>query len=60
MTVRQLESMIRLSEAMAKLHLDLEIKSEYVREAHKLLSHAIVKLEKSTYELVDEMGMSQD
>ena len=30
-TVRQLESMVRLSEALAKLHLDFEIKSEYVR-----------------------------
>jgi DNA replication licensing factor MCM6 len=43
-TVRQLESMIRLSEALAKMHLDLEIKAEYVREAYRLLSCAIVKL----------------
>ena len=30
-TVRQLESMIRISEALARLHLDTEVKGSYVR-----------------------------
>ena len=36
-TVRQLESMIRLSEALARLHLDEIVRPEYVREAFRLL-----------------------
>ena len=35
--VRQLESMIRLSEALAKLHCDTEVTERYVREAFRLL-----------------------
>ncbi|CAG8433373.1 1579_t:CDS:10, partial [Diversispora eburnea] len=41
-TVRQLESMIRLSEAIAKAHCDLEIKPEYVNEAAKLIEQSII------------------
>jgi len=36
-TVRQLESLIRLSEAMARMHCDEEIKPSYVREVCRLL-----------------------
>lgn len=32
-TVRQLESLVRLSEAIAKLHADADIRPEYVKEA---------------------------
>ena len=45
-TVRQLESMIRLSEAYARLGLETEITEKHVREAHRLLSCSIIKLEK--------------
>ena len=41
-TVRQLEAMIRLSEALARLHLDGEVKPRYVREAFRLLKKSIV------------------
>jgi DNA replication licensing factor MCM6 len=45
-TVRQLESLIRLSEARAKLELKDTITKEYVIEASRLLSNSILKIEK--------------
>jgi len=36
-TVRQLESLIRLSEGMARAHCDQEIKLNYVREVCRLM-----------------------
>lgn len=44
MTVRHLESMIRLSEALAKLHCDTEVREEYVDEAARLLSSSVVEI----------------
>ncbi|CAG8525168.1 3310_t:CDS:10 [Funneliformis mosseae] len=41
-TVRQLESMIRLSEAIAKAHCNNEIIPEYVNEACNLLQQSII------------------
>ncbi|EPZ36218.1 DNA replication licensing factor Mcm6 domain-containing protein [Rozella allomycis CSF55] len=45
MTVRQLESIIRLSEALAKLFCDHQIKPKYVKEACRLLKNSIIKVE---------------
>jgi DNA replication licensing factor MCM6 len=53
-TVRQLESMIRMSEALARLRLDLEISEEYVEEAFRLISNSITKLEKADIVLEEE------
>lgn len=53
-TVRQLESMIRLSEAYARLELSLQIEPKHVKEAHRLLSCSILKLEKPEVNLEDE------
>jgi DNA replication licensing factor MCM6 len=53
-TVRQLESMIRLSEAMARLHCDNEIQPSYVREAFRLLRTSIVQVETSGVEMEGE------
>lgn len=51
MTVRQLESMIRLSEALARLHADPEIKAVYVREAARLLKSSIIRVETDNIDL---------
>jgi len=50
-TVRQLEAMIRLSEALARLHLDGEVKPRYVREAFRLLKKSIVHVNCDTVDL---------
>lgn len=44
-TVRQLESMIRLSEALARMHLLEQVSEEHVQEAFRLLSKSIVRVE---------------
>lgn len=62
-TVRQLESLIRLSEACARAHCDHEVKPTYVREACRLLQRSIVRVEQDVVELeMDEeeiVGMGE-
>lgn len=50
-TVRQLESLIRLSEAIAKVHCSVFVTVEHVREARKLLNESIMKIYKPEYEM---------
>eukprot|EP00960_Hanusia_phi_P049571 759633-Hanusia_phi.AAC.3 len=52
-TVRQLESMIRLSEALAKLHCDEEVSEKYVDEAKRLLKMSIIHVDSGDVNLVD-------
>ncbi|XP_072197898.1 DNA replication licensing factor MCM6 [Excalfactoria chinensis] len=44
-TVRQLESMIRLSEAMARMHCCDEVHPKHVKEAFRLLNKSIIRVE---------------
>jgi DNA replication licensing factor MCM6 len=52
-TVRQLESIIRLSEALAKVHADDEIRVGYIKEATRLLEKSIVPIKKEDLEIED-------
>jgi DNA replication licensing factor MCM6 len=53
-TVRQLESMIRLSEAIAKANCVTEVIPDFVREAYNLLRQSIISVEKDDVEVEDE------
>jgi len=44
-TVRQLESMIRLSEALARLHCTDQVLPKHVKEAYRLLNKSIIRVE---------------
>ena len=44
-TVRQLESMIRLSEAMARMCCSAEVQPRHVQEAYRLLNKSIIRVE---------------
>lgn len=54
-TVRQLESMIRLSEAYARMHLMDEVKAEHVQEAFRLLSKSIIRVEQPDIQFDEAM-----
>lgn len=53
-TVRQLESLIRLSEAIAKANCVEDISPGFVREAYNLLRQSIIKVEQDDVEVDDE------
>ena len=42
-TVRQLESMLRLSESFARLHCSEEVTAKHVKEAYRLLNKSIIR-----------------
>lgn len=53
-TVRQLEALIRLSEALARLHLRDEVTRTDVKEAFRLVKNSIVQVEAPDTELADD------
>jgi DNA replication licensing factor MCM6 len=53
-TVRQLEALVRLSEALARLHLRDEVTRSDVKEAFRLLKNSIVQVEAPDAELHEE------
>ncbi|KAI9821659.1 MAG: MCM DNA helicase complex subunit mcm6 [Pycnora praestabilis] len=53
-TVRQLESMIRLSEAIAKANCVEDVTPNFVKEAFNLLRQSIISVEKDDVEVDDE------
>ncbi|XP_068604556.1 DNA replication licensing factor MCM6 [Brachionichthys hirsutus] len=58
-TVRQLESMIRLSEGMARMHCCDEVQPKHVKEAFRLLNKSIIRVETPDVNL-DEDEEQQD
>lgn len=50
-TVRQLESLIRLSEGIAKMHCQEDIDIKHVQEAYRLLSKAIIHVDQPDIDL---------
>ncbi|KAJ8917378.1 hypothetical protein NQ315_002402 [Exocentrus adspersus] len=58
-TVRQLESMIRLSEAMARMDISDEVQPKHVREAYRLLNKSIIRVEQPDIQLGDEQDEEQ-
>ncbi|KAI8318282.1 MCM-domain-containing protein [Martensiomyces pterosporus] len=60
-TVRQLESLIRLSEALARVHCSEQITPKFVREAVRLLRRSIVHVEMDDIDVFDEdAAMEED
>lgn len=57
-TVRQLESMIRLSEAIARMYCQDEVQPKHIKEAFRLLSKSIIRVEQPDIHL-EEDGMQQ-
>ena len=53
-TVRQLESLVRLSEAIARVYLDDKVRPNYVAEANRLLKQSIIHVESPDVVLQEE------
>ncbi|GAA5895146.1 MCM DNA helicase complex subunit MCM6 [Sporobolomyces salmoneus] len=58
-TVRQLESMVRLSEAIARANCTEEITVDFVNEAYNLLSQSIIHVEKDDVD-IDESSDEEE
>ncbi|KAM7401191.1 hypothetical protein PAMA_005402 [Pampus argenteus] len=59
-TVRQLESMIRLSEGMARMHCCDEVQPKHVKEAFRLLNKSIIRVETPDINLEQEEEMEEE
>ena len=52
-TIRQLEAMVRLSEALARANCDEEIKPQYVKEVARILRNSNVNVRKEDIEFTE-------
>ncbi|AWP04525.1 MCM multi-domain protein [Scophthalmus maximus] len=59
-TVRQLESMIRLSESMARMHCCDEVQPKHVKEAFRLLNKSIIRVETPDINLEQEEELEEE
>uniref|UniRef100_A0A668A9E9 DNA replication licensing factor MCM6 n=1 Tax=Myripristis murdjan TaxID=586833 RepID=A0A668A9E9_9TELE len=59
-TVRQLESMLRLSEAMARLYCSDEVHPKHVKEAFRLLNKSIIRVDSPDINFDPEQQDDQD
>jgi DNA replication licensing factor MCM6 len=59
-TVRQLESLVRLSEALARVNLSLEVDESHVAEATRLLSCSILKVHKADLTVDGQEDLVED
>uniref|UniRef100_A0A5B6YNW2 DNA replication licensing factor MCM6 n=1 Tax=Davidia involucrata TaxID=16924 RepID=A0A5B6YNW2_DAVIN len=60
MTVRQLEALIRLSEAIARSHLEVQVYPRHVRIAVRLLKTSIISVESSEIDLSEFQEENRD
>lgn len=59
-TVRQLESLIRISEAIAKIHYDTEVRLSYVEEAFRLIQGSVIEIKTSDVSLKLDVKESKE
>ncbi|KAK9539329.1 hypothetical protein VZT92_004440 [Zoarces viviparus] len=59
-TVRQLESMIRLSEGMARMHCCDEVQPKHVKEAFRLLNKSIIRVETPDINLEQDDDLEEE
>uniref|UniRef100_A0AAR2J9Y6 DNA replication licensing factor MCM6 n=1 Tax=Pygocentrus nattereri TaxID=42514 RepID=A0AAR2J9Y6_PYGNA len=59
-TVRQLESMLRLSEAMARLYCSDEVHPKHVKEAFRLLNKSIIRVDSPDINFDQEQDDNED
>jgi len=59
-TVRQLEAMIRLSEAMARMSCSDEVQPKHVKEGYRLLNKSIIRVEQPDVHLEEDEEQVED
>jgi DNA replication licensing factor MCM6 len=59
-TVRQLESLIRLSEAMARMYCSDCVEAKHIKEAARLLNKSILKIDEPDVNLLGDEDVNED